>query len=117
MNTKITLNIGLGFDKDQQPIDPQRVNEAEALLRDCATRLAGGCTLWRATGAWRQSPGSPVVLEPVLVLDVVVDGGPSFTPGLSRAEVAARELASLAKLALNQECVAVILQPITFLFL
>lgn len=109
MNTKITLNIGLGFDKQQQPLDPQRVNEAEALLRDCATRLAGGGTLWRATGAWRQSPGSPVVLEPVLVLEVVVEAG--------GAEAIAREISDLARLSLDQACVAVTLQPVTFLFL
>lgn len=109
MNTKINLYVGLGFDSAGNPIPQQMADEACTLLRDCATRLAGGCTCWRASGSWKPTPNSPTILEPVLVIEVMCEA--------AIAERIAREIADLAKATLFQSCVAVTYIPVNLQFI
>lgn len=103
---KITLCIGLGYTSSGETIDSLRARDAVSILRDCATRLAGGCTSWRAEGDWKDNEGK-TVREPVLVLEVTVP---------VRAEEVAREIGDLAKRTLDQTCVAVTFTPCNFCF-
>lgn len=112
MQTKylVTLTVGLGLDKDGQPIRPAAVEAYLPAIATRASNIFGGATLTRGRGVWVDDSGKRFD-EPCLVVSTVSDKSPTETDNNAAG------LADWIKWALNQACVLYTRQEVQSAFI
>lgn len=101
---RIEFGFGVGFDRDNQPLDPEFVRLAckSILVRAC--QVFGGCNLLKGQGAWIDGTGT-LVLEESRVLVVDISGKGTEQGRFGQLKTA--EMAEFIRAALNQAAVHV----------
>lgn len=120
---KIEFGFGVGKDRDQKTITPERVTCALEVIAEEAVRKFGAYTLTATEGGW-VNPAGVLVVERGYTLMATVENPIVAPAGLApstRANVAhvalqlaIKNMAAIISGALRQEAVAVTVTPVYF---
>lgn len=116
MNYKIEFGFGAEVDKNHERLESEARRHAVMTIRETATQLFGGCTLWETIGSWK-SPDGHIYRERGATLMVILlddyHNSPIFDDaGKLRAKIHA--MVETIKDSLNQEAVAITATPLAW---
>lgn len=102
---QLQFGFGVGFDRDNQPINAGFAAKALKQILMEASRMYGGCNLVRGQGAWVDSQGT-LILEDSCTLTVnVIQPGRFGSESGVEDRAKADQLASFIRAELNQTAV------------
>lgn len=104
---RVEFGFGIGFDRDNRPLDVMFVRAACKSILVKACQLFGGCNMLPGQGAWIDPDGNLVMEESrVLIVDIVRPGRFGSESGADdNAKI--DEMAHFVRRALNQAAVHV----------
>lgn len=106
--TRIQFAVGLGFDRNGEPLSLDTMNEATELAHILLCSAYGGASVHYGSGIWTEKPGDMPTIERTLYLTVDYQVEPNMSSEYPTARMA-RNLAALFK----QRAVHISYWPIT----